>query len=113
MVSVKFCGPGEAISQSDVPPGMSLVAVASWTGIATLRADCGGDLTCGTCLVQVPWAESSAASEAEQALLEAYHPDRAPMARLACQVRVPATSAELRVTIPGPGSAASVRRHQH
>ena len=99
MTALTFHGPrGESIAR-DVPAGLTLVKVANWTGVHTLRADCGGDLTCGTCHVYVAWPDLAAPTPDEVAMLGLVERRRAD-SRLACQVRVPATTAPLAVEIP-------------
>ncbi|EPZ16288.1 hypothetical protein M622_13750 [Thauera terpenica 58Eu] len=82
---IEHCGTPHTV---DVPEGTSLMQAAIGHNIPGIDADCGGAMTCGTCLVFVPpsWAEKlEARSEHERQMLEFSGKDAAN-ARLSCQL---------------------------
>ncbi|MDD3800276.1 MAG: 2Fe-2S iron-sulfur cluster-binding protein [Novosphingobium sp.] len=86
----------------EVPEGLSLMQGAVSHNVPGIDADCGGALTCGTCLVIVTAASAALVgpcSEHERQMLEMTVGDH-PNARLSCQIVVSAEMNGLAVELP-------------
>ncbi len=89
MVSVTYIEHNGTEYKVDLPSGETLMQGAISNGVTGILAECGGGLSCATCLcfVDPAWADKVApASEMEQQLLEfSPHGDQ-PGARFSCQI---------------------------
>ena len=98
---IETCGPPHTI---DVPDGSSLMQAAVNHNIPGIDADCGGAITCGTCLICVPidWLDKTGErSELEKQML-AFAGLDADNARLSCQIIASPALDGLSVRIPEP-----------
>lgn len=96
---VAHCGTRHTI---DVADGTSLMQAAVGNNVPGIDADCGGAMTCGTCLVMVPdqWlAQTGERTEYEKQMLEFSGRDAAN-ARLSCQLVACAALDGLQVHVP-------------
>ncbi len=93
----------DGVSRSvDVADGMSLMQAAVNHNIPGIDADCGGAVTCGTCVVCVPeaWKDRICSrSDLEKQMLE-FSVGDADRFRLSCQILVKPELDGLVVTIP-------------
>ena len=90
MIKVHFvdCGGGKTLTLSG-KPGQSLMQAAVNANLASIAADCGGMLTCGTCHVYVrePHADMLPPPDLDElAMLEFVAAVRRPTSRLSCQI---------------------------
>jgi ferredoxin, 2Fe-2S len=83
--------------------GLTLMAVARKHAIRGIEAECGGNLSCGTChvyLIAPAEAVLPAPSEAENSMLEVVAAERRSNSRLACQIAITPDLSGLFVEIP-------------
>jgi len=102
MTTITFIEPSGVHHTLDVPEGTSLMQAAVGHNVRGIDADCGGSMTCGTCLVFVPppWlARLGERSEHEKQMLEFSGQD-APNARLSCQLMACPALDGLQVQVP-------------
>ncbi|MEO7690309.1 MAG: 2Fe-2S iron-sulfur cluster-binding protein [Sphingomonas sp.] len=88
MPLVKFVGADGVEAQVNIDDGMSVMEGAVRAGIEGIDADCGGQLSCGTCHVYLgeDWmARVSPMSDDEDALLDCAT-GRRETSRLCCQL---------------------------
>lgn len=84
---------GTTISADDVPAGRNLMAAAVARNVPMVIGECGGNLSCATCHVQVDaaWqARAGTPSDFEDAMLDATEAARTDASRLSCQIRMTA-----------------------
>ena len=102
MTLVRFLGTGGAFDRAvDAPPGARLLDVAQ-AADQPLEGTCGGQMSCSTCHVIVAsddFAHLMPPSEEEEDLLDLAH-GVTPTSRLACQIRLDGSLAELTVQMP-------------
>ena len=83
--------------------GQSLMRAAVDAGIAGIKADCGGMMSCATChvMVEPAWAPRlPAPSRDEAAMLEMTAAPRVPTSRLSCQIVLDRELDGLTATLP-------------
>ncbi len=101
MTRVRFIATDGAIRAVDAPPGTRLLDVAQADG-QPLEGTCEGQMACSTCHVIVAaedFAKLPPASDDEEDMLDlALHATRT--SRLACQIVLDGSLAELTVRIP-------------
>lgn len=91
MASVTYIEHNGTEHTVDVPAGDSVMQGAVSNGINGIVAECGGALSCATCLcfVDPPWSDRiDPASEMETQLLEFSVNGEEPGARFSCQINV-------------------------
>lgn len=90
MARIIYVAPDDTEYGVDVPEGESLMRGAIQNDVPGIIAECGGELTCGTCHIYIPtsWQDQTGTqSQGEQELLSMMD-DVRPESRLACQVKV-------------------------
>ena len=88
MPLVKFVDSNGVEVQVHIDDGVSVMEGAVGAGIEGIDADCGGQLSCGTCHVYLgeDWlGRVPEMTEDEEALLE-FTTERRPTSRLCCQI---------------------------
>lgn len=88
MANITFVEPDGTSVTIAVPAGTSLMQGAVNHNIRGIDADCGGSITCGTCMISVApeWREKiGASSELERQILE-FCEDPGGNVRLSCQI---------------------------
>jgi ferredoxin, 2Fe-2S len=91
MARIIFKSPQGAHRECEAEIGETLMVVARNHAIEGIVAECGGNLTCGTCHVYLtPPAQVvlQEPSEAESSMLEGVAAEHKPNSRLACQIRI-------------------------
>lgn len=91
MTSVTYIEYNGTEHKIDVPNGESVMQGAVHNAIDGINAECGGGLSCATCLcfVDPPWADLvDPPSEMETQLLEFSPNGDKPGARFSCQINV-------------------------
>lgn len=76
---------------ADVPAGHNLMEAAVAAGVPHVIGECGGNLSCATCHVQVApeWqARAGHPDDFEDSMLDATDAPRTPASRLSCQIRM-------------------------
>ncbi|MGQ0564509.1 MAG: 2Fe-2S iron-sulfur cluster-binding protein [Gemmobacter sp.] len=90
---------------ADVPAGHNLMEAAVAAGVPHVVGECGGNLSCATCHVQVDTAWTDRAdtpSDFEDAMLDATDAPRADTSRLSCQIRMTAALDGIVLHVPVP-----------
>jgi ferredoxin, 2Fe-2S len=103
MARIIFNSPHGTQRQCEAEIGETLMVVARNHAIDGIVAECGGNLTCGTCHVYLTPPATVVLpkpSEAERNMLEAVAAERRPNSRLACQIRITPDLTGLCVEIP-------------
>jgi ferredoxin, 2Fe-2S len=88
---------------ADVPEGTNLMAAAVARNVPMITGECGGNLSCATCHVQVDagWqAVAGLPGPFEDAMLDATEAARTPASRLSCQIRMTAALDGIVLHIP-------------
>ena len=78
---------------AEVPDGRNLMEAAVARNVPLVIGECGGNLSCATCHVQVDaaWtARVGGPSDFEDAMLDATEAERTDASRLSCQIRMTA-----------------------
>jgi ferredoxin, 2Fe-2S len=94
---------GSALT-ADVPDGRNLMEAAVARNVPMVIGECGGNLSCATCHVQVDaaWADRAGGpSDFEDAMLDATDAPRTPTSRLSCQIKMTAALDGLILHVPG------------
>jgi len=102
MARITFIDPTGTEHAVDIDDGTSLMEGAVSHNVPGIDADCGGAMSCGTCLVHIhaDWVKKTGQrSEHEQEMLEFAGRD-GDNARLACQITVDAALDGLVVRVP-------------
>lgn len=102
MTKVTFIEANGTSHSFDVTDGMSLMQAAVNHNVPGIDADCGGAVTCGTCVVCVPemWKDKICArSDLERQMLE-FSVGDSDSFRLSCQILVKPELDGLIVNIP-------------
>ncbi|TVT70594.1 MAG: (2Fe-2S)-binding protein [Denitromonas halophila] len=102
MARITFIESNGATHTADINDGTSLMEGATGHNVPGIDADCGGAMSCGTCLVHIDpaWVERTGTRcEHEQQMLEFAGRD-GDNARLSCQIIVDATLDGLVVRLP-------------
>ncbi|HMS04637.1 MAG TPA: 2Fe-2S iron-sulfur cluster-binding protein [Burkholderiaceae bacterium] len=93
----------DAEFEAEAKPGMTLLRAAQKNGIDGFLAECGGNMTCGTCHAIIDpafWSRVGEPTAAEEEMLGFVADERQATSRLACQVRLTPDMDGLRVRIP-------------
>lgn len=93
---------GSEIS-ADVAEGLSMMEAAVAQNVPGVVGECGGNLSCATCHVQVaePWAARvGGPDDFEDAMLDTVEAARGPESRLSCQIRASADLDGLVLIVP-------------
>jgi ferredoxin, 2Fe-2S len=88
-----------------VPEGHNLMEAAVAARVPHVIGECGGNLSCATCHVQVDaaWVERSGAPGTfEDAMLDATEAPRTDASRLSCQIRMTALLDGIVLHVPVP-----------
>ena len=94
---------GSEIS-AEVAEGLSLMEAAVSRNVPGVVGECGGNLSCATCHVQVAqdWAARvGGPEEFEDAMLDTVEAARGPTSRLSCQIRASSDLDGLVLIVPG------------
>jgi ferredoxin, 2Fe-2S len=103
MARIIFKSPQGAHFECEAEIGKSLMVVARDHSVHGIAAECGGNLTCGTCHVYITTPATVAVpepSEAESSMLEAVAAERRPNSRLSCQIVITPDLSGLLVEVP-------------
>ena len=76
---------------AEVAPGLNLMEAAVANNVPIVIGECGGNLSCATCHVQVDeaWADRAGApGDFEDAMLDATDAPRTDRSRLSCQIKI-------------------------
>ncbi len=95
---------GTAITAT-VPEGHTLMQAAVAAGVPHVIGECGGNLSCATCHVQVDAAWlvlAGTPGDFEDAMLDATDAPRTGTSRLSCQIRMRAELDGIVVHVPLP-----------
>jgi 2Fe-2S ferredoxin len=90
---------------AEVAPGHNLMEAAVAAGVPHVIGECGGNLSCATCHVQVDAAWSDRAggpNDFEDAMLDATDAPRTDCSRLSCQIRMTAALDGIVLHVPQP-----------
>ena len=90
---------------AEVPPGHNLMQAAVAAGVPHVIGECGGNLSCATCHVQVDaaWVALAGTPDAfEDAMLDATETPRTAGSRLSCQIRMQAALDGIVLHVPVP-----------
>ena len=88
---------------ADVTPGHNLMEAAVAAGVPQVIGECGGNLSCATCHVQVDpaWTDRAGAPGSfEDAMLDATEAPRTEASRLSCQITMSAALEGIVLHIP-------------
>ena len=89
-MKVTWILPDGAEVTAEVAEGLSLMEAAVARNVPGVVGECGGNLSCATCHVQVAsdWANRvGGPDEFEDAMLDTVEAARGPGSRLSCQIR--------------------------
>lgn len=88
-ITVTWVLPDGAQITAAVAPGTSMMQAAIAANVPRILGDCGGNLACATCHVQVApeWASRTGpATDMEDPMLDMTEVERGPTSRLSCQI---------------------------
>jgi ferredoxin, 2Fe-2S len=89
---------------ADVPEGRNLMEAAVARNVPLVIGECGGNLSCATCHVQVDtaWRDRvGGPSDFEDAMLDATEAERTKASRLSCQIKMSAALDGIVLHVPG------------
>ncbi|MDF1726770.1 MAG: 2Fe-2S iron-sulfur cluster-binding protein [Sulfitobacter sp.] len=90
---------------AEVAEGTNMMEAAVANDVTGVIGECGGNLSCATCHVQVAqdWAERAGApGDFEDAMLDATEAERTETSRLSCQIEARADLDGLHLIVPTP-----------
>lgn len=102
-MKVTWILPDGAQITAEVAEGLSLMEAAVAQNVPGVVGECGGNLSCATCHVQVAddWAARVGGPEDfEDAMLDTVEAARGPTSRLSCQIRASADLDGLVLIVP-------------
>lgn len=103
MIRITFIDADKQTKELQVAEGTSLMQAAVAGNVAGIEGECGGSMSCGTCVIMVPadWmARLPALAEHEAQMLE-FSGKAGPNARLSCQIRALPELDGMVVEVPG------------
>lgn len=86
----------------DIANGQSIMLGAVQNNVSGIDADCGGALSCATCMIYVPpeWADRLSPKTGDEDGMLQFSPHVNETSRLSCQITVDDTLDGLRVKVP-------------
>lgn len=103
MIRITFIDAERRSIASTVAEGTSLMQAALAGNVAGIEGECGGSMSCGTCVITVPsdWMAKLPPPSEHEAQMLTFSGKAGPNVRLSCQIKATPDLDGMVVEIPG------------